>query len=244
MQSTRFISLSIAVASLSGCAAPEAIPEADAEAEAGAEAEPRAIVPVVRPDFEFRFAPGMPSLLDRTAAASSSYSLHQELPVGPVTITGTVSYDSVTKIAIFTPDADLDARYPYTWEVTGGLADYLEDMPIDIVQAPCVDIDATIDGVPVSDGIPSCREQTGTWYRSQPLAAWGADPAQVDVFIEIDYYNHDDPDLPGATPQWGRSSGCGRRSSPAATTCTSTWATCSARPISTRATSTWGAESP
>lgn len=202
MESLRFIRASIALASLAGCA-PAVDDSEPAEDPAEDDARARATgSPLVRPDFVFRFDPAMPAWLDRVASDSSSYALTQELPTGVVSITGSVRYDASTRIAVFIPDTDLDSRYPYAGDTEDDLAPWVEGTPEDTVQAPCMSTDAVIDGVPVSDGIPSCREQPGTWYQGQPLAYWGADPSQVDVFIELDRYGSG-PDEPGATPQWG-----------------------------------------
>lgn len=208
MRTPRFVSFSFSLAALAACAPhddelepTDGLPLDEPAAADGV--EPRTgTSPYVRPDFVFRFDPAIPEEAERAAEESTNYALTQELPVGLVTITGTVRYDSATKTATFVPDADLDSRYPYVGVTMGDITPWVEGQPEDTVQAPCVDTDATIDGVPVSDGIPSCREQPGTWYHTQPLAAWGASPSQVDIFIEVDYYDSGALN-PGGTPQWG-----------------------------------------
>ncbi len=203
MQTPEILPSLLALCVATGCVADdEPLEPSSSEFENDAEpATARTGSTLVRPDFEFRFAADMPAILDRTAADSSNYTLTQVLPVGPVQITGTVRYDETTRIATFVPDADLDSTLPFTGEVVASLAPYIEVID-DVIQAPCMDTDAIIDGVPVSDGIPSCREASGTWFHGQPLAAWGASPSEVDIFIEVDHYA-DDPAKPGATPQWG-----------------------------------------
>lgn len=203
MNSNDLVAASLALASLAGCAAYEEDLELAEELVAEDDDQPRVgASPHVRPDFLFRFDASVPASVERAAADSSNYALTQELPGGPVVITGTVRYDETTKIATFTPDADLDSRYPYESQTGTDITPWVDGQPEDTVQAPCLSTDAFIDGVPVSDGIPSCHEQPGTWYEGQPLAYWGADPNQVDMFIEVDYYDSG-PTKPGATPQWG-----------------------------------------